>query len=117
MRRLWWTNRIHDRNLTADFRGTYAENVRVFDLLLADDVASFGAARLRRGRSLVLWRWAIREGMVGPAAWAEAVQRAGEALRSVGPATGVATLASAVRGGLRSLPLRIRMARARKITR
>lgn len=109
--------RIHDRNLTADFRGTYAENVRVFDLLLADDVASFGAARLRRGRSLVLWCWAIREGMVGPAAWAEAVQRAGEALRSVGPATGVATLASAVRGGLRSLPLRIRMARARKITR
>ena len=41
--------RIHDRNLTADFRGTYAENVRVFDLLLADDVASFGAARLREG--------------------------------------------------------------------
>ena len=109
--------RIHYRNLTADFRRTYAENVRVFDLLLADEVASFGAARLRRGRSLVLWRWAIREGMAGPAAWTEAGQRAGEALRSAGPATGVSTLASAIRGGLRNLPLRIRMARARGSTR
>ena len=105
--------RIHDRNLTADFRRTYAENVRVFDLLLADEAASFGAAHLRRGRSLVLWRWAIREAMAGPAAWTQVYQRAGEAVRSAGLLTGVASLAFAVRGGLRNLPLRIRMDRAR----
>lgn len=105
--------RIHSHNLTADFRRTYAENVRVFDLLLRDEVASFGAASLRRGRSLVLWRWAIREGMFGPSAWPEAARRAGEALRSAGLATGLSTFVSAVRGGLRGLPLRIRMGRAR----
>ena len=109
--------RIHGRNLTADFRRTYAENVRVFDLLLADEAANFGAARLRRGRSIVLWRWAIRESMAGPAAWGEAGRRAREALRSAGLVTGGATLASAVRGGFRNLPLRIRMARARENTR
>ena len=105
--------RIHDRNLTADFRRTYAENVRVFDLLLTDDVASLGAAPLRRGRSLVLWRWAIREGLSGPAAWLEAGRRVGDALRSAGFATGASTFISAVRCGLRGLPLRVRMARAR----
>lgn len=76
--------RIHAGNLTSDFRRTYAENVRIFDLLLTDEAASFGVAALRRGRTLVLWRWAIREGMSGPAAWPEAVRRAGEAQRSAG---------------------------------
>ena len=105
--------RIHARNLTADFRCTYAENVRVFDLLLTDETESFGSAPLRRGRSLVFWRWAIREGLSGPAAWLEAGRRAGEALRSAGLATGLSTLVSASGCGLRGLPLRVRMARAR----
>ena len=106
--------RIHGRNVSADFRRTHAENVRVFELLLANEAASFGAGRLRRARSLVLWRWAIREALAGPLAWAEAGRRAGGALRSAGPPAGLATLASAIRGGFRGLPLRIRMARARR---
>ncbi len=105
--------RIHSGNLTADFRRTYAENVRVFDVLLTDEAERFGSAPLRRGRSLVFWRWAIREGLSGPAAWLEAGRRAGEALRSAGLATGVSTLASAIACGLCGLPLRVRMARAR----
>ena len=38
--------RIHAGNLTSDFRRTYAENVRIFDLLLTDEAASFGVSRV-----------------------------------------------------------------------
>ena len=105
--------RIHGRNVTADFRTTYAENVRVLDLLLADEAANLGDARLRRARSLVQWKWAIRELIAGPGSWARARRQARGALRSGGTMMALSTLAAAIRVGFRGFPLRVRMARAR----
>jgi hypothetical protein len=104
--------RVHPGNITRDFRRAYQENVRVYESLIQD--AADDAERERAGEALgvLYWRWALREvagGAVGPA-W----DLARRAVRTTGARGSVAAFGSALAFWLRGLPVRIRMARARR---
>lgn len=108
--------RVRPGALSADFRRAYGENLRVLKEL-GEDLGSVDGepADIDFARSLVAWRWSLREALVGPAAWPAAASLALAAVRAAGSSgRAVRGAAATLRQALRGLPLRLRMRRARR---
>lgn len=111
--------RVRSQSLSADFRATYAENVRLLGELCDEAETVSAAALIDHARRRVLWRWWLRE-MFDPGrgrGWGapgrEAVRLAGGPLH----ARAALDLASVLVGGLRGAHVRRRMMRARAVGR
>lgn len=104
--------RVHAGSLTRDFRMAYEENVRLYRTLVARATEEGVRGQARRALGVLYWRWALREALGGRLT--RCVGLAGEAVGATGLPGAGGTLLSAVASWLRGLPVRIRMARARR---
>jgi glycosyltransferase involved in cell wall biosynthesis len=104
--------RTHPGSITQDFRRAYQENVRVYQALLEEAADDVERARARMALGVLCWRWALRE--VAEGRLGRAWELAGEATRATKLPGAAGTLLRATASWLRGLPLRLRMARARR---
>jgi glycosyltransferase involved in cell wall biosynthesis len=104
--------RVHRGTITQDFRRAYHENVQVYRALLGDAHDEAERGRARRALGVLCWRWALREAAGGGLGRASSLAR--EATRATGAPGAAGTLLKALASWLRGLPLRLRMARARR---
>jgi len=104
--------RVHPGSLTRDFRMAYQENVQLYRALLAEAAAEGDRSRVRRALGVLYWRWALRETAGG--AVTRALRLAAGAVRVTGLGDAPGTLLAALGSWSRGLPVRVRMARARR---
>lgn len=104
--------RVHRGSITFDFRRAYRENVDLYRALMDEAHSDAHRSRARTALGTLYWRWALREAAGGSPK--RAGELATEAVGAMGALPAAAAFVEALGSWLRGLPLRIRMARARR---
>jgi glycosyltransferase involved in cell wall biosynthesis len=104
--------RVHPGSLTRDFRRAYQENVAVYEALLAGAQDEPARGRAKSALGVLYWRWSLRE--IAGGAFSRGWALAARAARTTGSLGAGPAFGRALVSWIRGLPLRLRMARARR---